>query len=109
MKTPTRLHLSKTEPQPINESSRNNDARSVAPTAVKKGRHPLYVKAGGIPDGGWGIDLNHNASQLTVKSSNKAGSMKTQHNKAQVPGLRVKTAIKAGIVKHPKDGGGRSH
>ena len=61
MKKPSTLNLSKAEPQPTNESSRNNDARSVAPTAVEQGRHPLRVKAGAL-------SFNHNVSQLTVKT-----------------------------------------
>jgi hypothetical protein len=70
MKTPTTLNLSKAEPQPTNESSRNNDARSVAPTAVEQGRHPLRVKTS-VKAGG--LNWNHNASQLTVKIGVNAG------------------------------------
>jgi hypothetical protein len=65
MKTPTTLNLSNAEPQSANGPSLNNNTRSVAPTAVEKGRHPLYVKTG-VKAGG--IDLNHNTSQLTFKA-----------------------------------------
>jgi hypothetical protein len=44
MKTESTLTLSRDELQPTNGSSRNNSTRSVAPTAVRKGRHPLRVK-----------------------------------------------------------------
>jgi hypothetical protein len=65
MNTLTTFNLSKAEPQPTNESSRNNNARSVAPTAVKKGRHPLRVKTG-VKVGA--LNWNHNVSQLTIKT-----------------------------------------
>jgi hypothetical protein len=74
-KIPSTLNLSKAEPQSTNECSRNNDARSVAPTAVKKGRHPLRVKTS-VKAGG--ITVNHNVSQLTVKTGVNAGEELTR-------------------------------
>jgi hypothetical protein len=74
MKTLSTLNLSKAEPQSTNESSRNNDARSVAPAAVKKGRHPLRVKTS-VKAGG--INLNHNVSQLMVKTGVNTGEGQT--------------------------------
>jgi hypothetical protein len=72
MKTPTTLNLSKAGPQPTNESLRNNNAGSVAPTAVKKGRHPLRVKTS-VKAGVEALSFNHNVSQLTVKTGVNAG------------------------------------
>jgi hypothetical protein len=70
MKTESTLTLSRDELQPTNGSSRNNNTRSVAPTAVEQNRHSLRVKTS-VKAGA--LTANHNASQLTVKTGVNAG------------------------------------
>jgi hypothetical protein len=85
MKKPSTLNISKAEPQPANESSRNNDARSVGPTAVEQGRHPLRIK-----------------------TSVKAGRLVFNHNASQMRGLRVKSGVKAGPGTAGDEGSGEN-